>query len=895
MNGEVNIDELISKLTLEEKAGLCSGRDYWTTKPVARLGIPTVRMSDGPHGLRLEMEDNDKSMNESYPATAFPPAATFASSWDVSIAGQMGEEIAIQCLDQDVSVILGPGVNIKRSPLCGRNFEYLSEDPYLSSRMCVGYVGGVQKHNVGVSVKHFCANNQESRRMTINAVVDERALREIYMPAFESAVKEAQPWTIMCSYNRVNGEYASDNKRLLTDILRNEWGFKGIVVSDWNATNNRVQGVKAGLDLEMPYSGGLTDKHIVKAVKNGELAEEELDKVVRRVLEFVYKCASNQYSGVEADYERGHKLARHIAESSAVLLKNEGKALPLSDDEDIALIGELARTSRYQGSGSSRINPYKLVSLTEAMTAEGKKFAFEPGYTTDNANPDDDLITRAVELAKTKKTVVAAIGLTEDYECEGYDRSHIDLPEAQNRLLSALTKVCDNVIVVLYGGSPVAMPWIGDVKAVLNAYLPGEAGGEAVCRLLYGKVNPSGKLAETYPLSLDDYLASKYFGMGPKVVEHRESIFVGYRYYDSAEKEVLFPFGYGLSYTTFEYSNLKIDGAKVSFTVTNTGDMDGAEVCQLYVGARNSRVFRAKKELKRFVKVFLKKGQSTDVTFTLDDRCFAFYNTEINDWYVENCDYEIMVGASSRDIRLSGTIRISGRAVAPMPDYVSKCPSYYGIGEVGSISDEEFTRLYGKKLPSNEPSRRGEFDLTTTLGELSCCLIGKIIIKVAPSVIKGQVENPDMTTMLMLMQGMRELPLRGLIGISGGIADIKVIRGMMEWGNRHRLKGLFLLIGGLFATLGNISRQKVEKALKRDERKAAREEAAKAKAEAKALAAEEEARAKAEKAARKEEAKAEKAARKEEAKASSPTMRERFSSFFSSDEKKDDSEKKDRQ
>ena len=685
----------------------------------------------------------------------------------------------------------------------------------------------------------------------------------------------------MCSYNRINGEYASDNKRLLTDILRGEWGFKGLVVSDWNATNNRVEGVKAGLDLEMPYSGGLTDKYIVKAVKSGELKEEELDKVVRRVLEFVYKCASNQYSGVEADYERGHLLARHIAESSAVLLKNENKALPLSDDDDIALIGELARTSRYQGSGSSRINPYKLVSLTEAMTAEGKKFVFAPGYSTDNANPDENLITQAVELARTKNTVVVAIGLTEDYECEGYDRSHIDLPAAQNKLLNELTKVCDNVIVVLYGGSPVTMPWIDGVEAVLNAYLPGEAGGEAVCRLLYGKVNPSGKLAETYPLCLDDYLPSKYFGMGPKVVEHRESIFVGYRYYDSAHKNVLFPFGYGLSYTTFEYSDLKIDDGKVSFTVTNTGDRDGAEVCQLYVGARNSRVFRAEKELKRFVKVFLKKGQSTTVTFTLDDRCFAFYNTEIDDWYVENCDYEIMVGASSRDIRLSGRITISSRPVAPMPDYESKCPSYFDIGNAEEIGDDEFSRLYGKKLPSNLPSKRGEFDLTTTLGELSCCLIGKLIIKVAPAVIKGQVENPDMTTMLMLMQGMKELPLRGLIGISGGIADIRVIRGMMEWGNKHRLKGLLLIIAGLFATLGNVSKQKVEKALKRDERKAAREEAARAKAEAKAKAEEEEAK-----------TKAEKAAKKEESKASSPSMRERFSSFFSSgDDKKDDKKK----
>ncbi len=857
MNNYIDYNAILKDMTLEEKAGLCSGRDYWTTKPIYRMNVPSARVSDGPHGLRLENEDSGKALNSSYPATSFPPAVNLASSWDTSLAYLMGEELAKQCLDQGVSVILGPGVNIKRSPLCGRNFEYMSEDPYLSSRMCVNYINGVQSRNVGTSLKHFCVNNQETRRMTINAVVDERALREIYLPSFECAVKEAKPWTVMCSYNQINGEYASDNKRILTDILREEWGFKGLVVSDWNATNNRVKGIQAGLDLEMPYSGGVTDKQIIKAVKSGQLKEKDLDKVVLRLLKFIFKCDSNQRSGYSADYENAHNIARKIAEASAVLLKNDDNALPIAESDDIALIGELARTSRYQGSGSSRINPIKLVSLLDALTQNGRKFEFAPGYTISNEVVNQEMIQEAVALASRKEKVIVAIGLTDDFECEGYDRSHIDLPESHNALIEAVTAVNSNVTVILYGGSPVAMPWIDKVKAVLNAYLPGEAGGEAIHNIIYGEVSPSGKLAETYPVKLDDYIGSQYFKMGPRTVEHRESIFVGYRYYDSANKEVLFPFGHGLSYTTFAYSGLEIKGRKVTFTVTNTGDYDGADVCQLYVRAKGSRVFRADKELKSFAKVFLRKGQSVKVEMNLDDRSFAFYNTEIKDWYVENCDYDILIGSSSRDIRLSGSIKITDSVIAPMPDYESNCPCYYKISELTEIPSEQFSGLYGKELPSNRPAKRGEFDLNTTFGDLACCHLGRLILKVAPGIIKGQVDNPDMTTMLMLMQGMKELPLRGLVGMSGGNADLKLIRGLVEWGNKHRLKGLFMIIGGGISTIANFGRQKQLNETKKQERLIAKQKAQEAKAEAKAKA----------------------QAAKAEAKANRPTMSERLSNF----------------
>ena len=799
----MDIKQLISSMTLEEKASLCSGRDFWTTKPIERLNVPSTYVSDGPHGLRREDDtDTDVGIKRSFPATAFPPAVSMAATWNPSVVRAIAEQIALECKDQKVSVILGPGTNIKRSPLCGRNFEYFSEDPYLAGALARAYIEECQKNNIGTSLKHFAVNNQEKLRMTISAVVDERALREIYLRPFEEAIK-AQPWTVMCSYNRINGVYSSDNKKLLTDILRTEWGYKGLVVSDWNAVNDRVQGVRAGLDLEMPACGGRTDREIVKAVQEGQLDEKELDVVVERVLELVFKGNAALEENYKADYDKAHDVAKMAAEESIVLLKNENNVLPI-DSKDIVVIGELANTFRYQGAGSSRINPYKLVNFIDAIKQEGINCEFHSGYTLKGDGYNKAIFEEAVEAANTQKQVVVFIGLTDEYESEGMDRAHLSLPTAQDDLVRAISSINKNAVFVLLGGSPVEMPWIKDVKTLLNAYLPGEAGGEALRDIIYGKVNPSGKLAETYPLKLEDNINADLFPMGPKCVEHRESIFVGYRYYDTAKKDVLFPFGYGLSYTTFEYSNIAFDGKKVTFNVKNTGKVAGKEVCQLYIRDLQPKVFKADKELKGFEKIFLKPGEEKKVTLEIDKRSFAFYNTKINDWTALNGKYEILVGASSRDIRLNLEVDMTTLDKdVEIENYIEECPEYYSIGELNSISQDTFKKLYKGDIEENVPTKRGNFDKNATIGDLQCCIIGKLIMAVAPKVIASQVKNADFTTMLMIKQGMIEMPLRGLNGVTQGLLDDKVMEGMLLWANKHRTKGFFKLLSGVFKTIKN--------------------------------------------------------------------------------------------
>lgn len=805
---ENKIKELVSLMTLEEKASLCSGKDFWTTKPVSRLGVGSFVMSDGPHGLRKENENDDNvGMKSSFPATAFPPAVSLAATWNTELAKEVGDALGKQCLDQKVDILLGPGVNIKRSPLCGRNFEYFSEDPYLSGQMGSAYIEGVQQNGIGTSLKHFCANNNEHLRMTISSIVDERALREIYLPAFETCVKK-QPYTVMASYNKINGVYATDNVRLLDGVLRKEWGFEGLVVSDWNATNDRVEGIRAGMDLEMPASGGKNDSLIVEAVKKGTLDEAALDKVVTRILKLLYKCESARKEDYKADYDAAHELARRVAEESIILLKNDENLLPAKEDDDLLVIGALAKHSRYQGSGSSRINPYKLVSFTDCLDSLGKKYEYAEGYTLKGNGHDERLYVEALNKAKNfDGTIVCFIGLTDNYESEGYDRTHMSLPAAHDKLVSALKGLGKNVVFVLSGGSPVLMPWLKNTSTLINAYLPGEAGGEAIYNVIFGKVNPSGKLAETYPLAENDSIASKYFPMGPINVEYRESIYVGYRYYDAAKKEVTFPFGYGLSYTTFEYSDLRCSQQEVSFTVTNTGKVDGAETAQLYVSDTNPVVFKAPKELKGFKKVFLKAGESARITLPLDMRSFAFFNTATDKWYAPKGEYRILIGSSSRDIRLEGVVKADFGDSQPIPDYATICPQYYDIENADKIDDSQFLNLYGKSIAPNVAPKRGEFNYNTTIGDFSCCLIGKIIIKVAPKLIKSQVPDADMTTMIMLTQGMKAMPLRGLTGISSGLIDSRLIDGMLLWGNKHRLRGLIKMIGGVFGSLYNIGKK----------------------------------------------------------------------------------------
>lgn len=661
----MDIKELISKMTLEEKAGLCSGLDFWHTKPVERLGVPAVMVSDGPHGLRKQDEEVDHlGINDSIKAVCMPAACATAASFDRDLIGRMGEAIGDSCQHEKLSVVLGPAVNIKRSPLCGRNFEYFSEDPYLAGEMSASYINGVQSRNVGTSIKHFAANNQEHRRMSSSSNVDERTLREIYFPAFEISVKKAQPWTVMCSYNRLNGTYASEHPWLLTDVLRGEWGFEGYVMSDWGAVSDRVAGVAAGLDLEMPASGGINDKKIVEAVRAGKLDEALVDQAVERILTINYRYLDNAKPETPWDQEADHQLSAQIAAECMVLLKNEG-VLPLCKDEEIAFIGEFATKPRFQGGGSSHINCFKTTSAMEAV--DGLKVTYAQGYSVEKDEATDEMIAEAVAAAKAAKVAVVFAGLPDAYESEGYDRTHMAMPACQNKLIEAVAAANANTVVVLHNGSPVEMPWIDKVKGVLEAYLGGQAVGQAVVKVLFGDVNPSGHLPETFPVKLSDNPSYLYYGGEGNEADYREGIFVGYRYYDKKDMEVLFPFGYGLSYTTFACSNLRLSASEITdqetltatVTVTNTGSCAGKTVVQLYVGDKVSTVLRPVRELKGFEKVELAHGESKDVSFELDKRAFAYWNTELSDWHVETGEFTIEVGQSSRDIEVCGTITVN--------------------------------------------------------------------------------------------------------------------------------------------------------------------------------------------------------------------------------------------
>ena len=668
-----DVKAIIREMTLEEKAGMCSGKDFWHLKGVERLGIPEVMVSDGPHGLRKQAEEADHlGLNESIKAVCFPTACATACSFDRDLLEEMGERIGDECQAEDLSVILGPAVNIKRSPLCGRNFEYFSEDPYLASQMAAAHIKGVQSKNVGTSIKHFAANNQEHRRMSCSSEIDERTLREIYLAAFETAIKEAKPDTVMCSYNRINGEFASENHWLLTEVLRDQWGFEGYVMSDWGAVNDRVKGLKAGLELEMPGSGGNTDKEIVEAVKNGELEEAVLDRAVERILNIVFKFTDNRQEG-KFDLEEDHKLAAKIAGESMVLLKNEG-VLPLpAQGKKIAFIGKFAETPRFQGGGSSHINSFKITSALEAVK-EVAEVTYAQGYDVKEDVIDQAMLDQAVETAKEADVAVIFAGLPDAFESEGYDRTHMRMPDCQNTLISEIAKVQENVVVVLHNGSPVEMPWADQVKGILEAYLCGQAVGQAEVDILFGKVNPSGKLAETIPYKLSDNPSYLNFPGDGQKVEYKEGVFVGYRYYDTKEMPVRYPFGYGLSYTTFEYSDLQLssdkikdtDKLKVTLKVKNTGNRAGKEIVQLYVADKTGAASRPVKELRNFVKVELQPQEEKTVEMELDKRSFAWYNTDIHDWYAASGEYEILAAASSRDIRLKKTVYVESTRELPM-------------------------------------------------------------------------------------------------------------------------------------------------------------------------------------------------------------------------------------
>lgn len=663
---ERNIQDLIKQMTLEEKAGLCSGKDFWNTKAVSRLGIPSVMLSDGPHGLRKQEGKSDHlGLNESIPAVCFPAGCAIASSWDRESAAKLGITLANECQAENVSTILGPAMNIKRSPLCGRNFEYLSEDPIVSSELAAAYVQAVQSKNVVTTPKHFMANNQEFHRMTSDSIMDERTMREIYLASFENMVKQAKPWTMMGAYNKLNGTYLCENKLILTDILRDEWGFDGYIMSDWGAMNDRVDALKAGCELEMPGMTDRTDKEIIAAVQSGDLDEELLNRAVERFLTVVFKYVDNRNQEAAFDREADHQVARELAEESSILLKNKDKILPLKTEQKVAFIGQYAKEPRYQGGGSSHINSFKLVSAVEA--SKELQVTYARGYDDSLDVAVEELEDQAVELAKKSDVAVLFIGLPDRYESEGYDRKHMQLPANQIALLERLSQVQENLVVVLHNGSAVEMPWIDKVNGVLEVYLGGQAVGEATVNLLYGEVNPSGRLAETFPLRLQDTPCYLHYGGENDRSVYHEGVFVGYRYYSSKEMPVLFPFGHGLSYTQFAYDNLvlsqteltDIDKLLVSVDVTNTGHCYGREVVQVYVAAPNSKIIRPGLELRAFDKIGLEPGETKTVTVELDKRSFAYWDEESHDWLVEEGKYQIIIGRSAEEKILVADVVVS--------------------------------------------------------------------------------------------------------------------------------------------------------------------------------------------------------------------------------------------
>lgn len=803
--------DIISKMTLEQKAAFVSGFNYWYLQSAPELGLPQIMMTDGPNGLRkqnTEKRPDGIGLGNSVPSTCFPPAATSSCSWDRELLRLEGEAIAEECLAEKVSVILGPGTNIKRSPVCGRNFEYFSEDPYLAGVCSTAFTNGVQSKGVGVSLKHYACNSQEAFRMIIDEIIDERAIRELYLPAFEMCVKEAKPWTVMNSYNKINGVYSSQNEWLQEKVLRSEWGFDGLIVTDWGASVDRVTGLKCGTDLEMPSSGTLNTKKIISAVKNGTLDEKVLDKAVGNVIELIEKSKPALKKSYKYDKNKHHNIAKKIAEGSMVLLKNEDSILPLKKGRKIAVIGEMAKSPRFQGAGTSVINPTMLDNAYDELVKFGADVVYSQGYDKSKDEIDDKMINDAVDSAKKADVVLIFAGLTEGFEAEGYDRKNIEMPNCQNYLISEIVKANPNTVVVLAGGSVIHMPWIHEVKALLNSGLGGQAGGSAVADILMGKINPSGKLSETYPLEFSDNPTYGNYPGGPVTSEHRESVYIGYRYYDTAEKDVLFPFGFGLSYTTFEYSDMKLssdrikdaDTVTVSFKIKNTGKVDGAEIAQIYVADKESTIFRPVKELRAFEKVFLKAGEEKEISVELSKRAFAFWNININDWMVETGEFDILIGASSRDMRLSKTITVESTDIVKIPDYRESAPAYY-TADIRNMTGSQFEAVYGKSMPSSEINRTKKIDIYCCINDAKYTKWGGKIAKLIKFIMTkmGSAENGDGA---MLAAMATQIPIRNFVQMSMGVFSPKMAEGLINILNDD--ESTFIGINKIFWRIGSV-------------------------------------------------------------------------------------------
>ena len=796
MSNSSEIQSLLEKLTLDDKAKLCSGSDFWHLHGIDHLDLPSIMVTDGPHGLRKQPEEADHiGLAESVPATCFPTASGLAATWNIDLIKKVGVTLAKECRTEQVSVVLGPGVNIKRHPLGGRNFEYFSEDPLLTGKLASGLIEGIQSEGIGTSIKHFAVNNHETGRMVVDAIVDERTLREIYLPGFEIPIKESQPWTVMCSYNKVDGTYLSENHRLLTEILRDEWGFNGLVMTDWGATNQRVEGVKAGLDLEMPASGSLNTDKIIKAVQRGELSNDELDTCVTRLLALIIKSRRLLNDNHQHSANEHHQVAKLAALEACVLLKNEQKNLPLSTSDKVGVIGALAEDTRYQGSGSSQINPTLLDQPLEAISLLNAGVEYEPGYKLIGATPKC-LIDDAIALAENMDKIILIVGLTRECESEGFDRTHLDLPEGQIALLEALSLFHHKITLVLQNGAPVVLPDVSKVPSILETYLGGQAGASAMADILFGVCNPSGKLAETFPRRLEDVPSHAWFPGTNRQSQYREGIWVGYRFFNTTGNPVAYPFGHGLSYTQFDYSNLVVANTnelkpnhemKVSViaTIKNTGDRAGSEVVQLYVGQQDPSVHRPTRELKAFCKVHLEAGQEHEVALNLDFRSFARWDTLINDWVVEAGSYTIDIGASVEDIRLSHILHLGGDEKLVDSDPLLR--PYFEPANL-DFNDDAFTALLGRSVPEPVPVR--PFQFNSTLLEVEQNWLGRKLKQQVQKMMNAQFGEPSDHNKMVIEAIVAEMPLRTMVLMSQGKLSPKLMARLIHVMNGDWLKAL---------------------------------------------------------------------------------------------------------
>ena len=778
-----NTELLLKELTLEEKCALLSGAETFKTRGMPQHGIPQIWLSDGPHGLRKQAGESDHlGLNPSVPATCFPTASAVANSWDAALGEEIGAALGEEAAAQEVSVVLGPGLNMKRNPLCGRSFEYFSEDPYLAGKLAAGYIRGIQSKGVAACPKHFAVNSQETRRMASDSIVDERTLREIYLTGFEIAVKEGHPRSIMSSYNLVNGTYANENKHLLMEILRGEWGFDGAVITDWGGSNDHALGVKNGSTLEMPAPGGDSVRELLAAVESGKISESDIDARLSELLPLVFDTkAALDAAPREFDAAAHHALARRAAEESLVLLKNEGSLLPLAAGSKVAVIGDFAKNPRYQGAGSSMVNSTQVdVLLDKLIDSELNVIGYQQGFDR-HGKPDAALQKSACELATQADTVILCMGLDEIAESEGLDRSNLRLAQNQVDLLQAVAAVNPKIVVVLYSGSVVETPWLDNCQALLYAALGGQAGAGAVADALTGKVNPCGKLAETWPLAYADVPSAADFATRRKTVEYREGLYIGYRYFTTAEKAVRFPFGYGMSYTTFAYSDMAADEQGVSLTVTNTGSVAGTEIVQLYIAKKNSELFRPAKELKGFARVTLAPGEKQRITIMLDDKAFRFWNVKANRWEIEGGEYELLVGASVEDIRLCEKISVHGTAtVHPYEDRDLDC---YYKGDVLHVSDADFEKLLGHPIPKGKT----KIDRNLTLGELNHARspLGWLVWLVLTILLDVSYKRgkPDLNILFQY-----NMPLRALAKMTNGAISMGMVDGIVM-----ELQGFWIL------------------------------------------------------------------------------------------------------